>query len=154
MAFFVLCSTRYINSHIARRRTSEWLKPVFRPVVAITFADAQQHNARLWLQHPLVDSRVNQLIDVRQLLRLRRDRSRGRKFERELGFSDAQIGSLNAIYSLPNIFLVLIGGLLVERFGAARVTLWTTAICLAGAALTAWRGDSAGYTPMIVFFAS
>ena len=75
------------------------------------------------------------------------------QLERELGFNDTQIGSLNAIYSLPNIFLVLIGGLIVDRFGAARVTLWTTAICLAGAALTAWQGDSAGYTPMIVFFA-
>ena len=63
------------------------------------------------------------------------------QLERELGFSDTQIGSLNAIYSLPNIFLVLIGGLIVDRFGAARVTLWTTAICLAGAALTAGRGD-------------
>jgi len=59
---------------------------------------------------------------------------------RELGFSDTQIGSLNAIYSLPNIFLVLVGGLIVDRFGAARVTLWTTGICLAGAILTASTG--------------
>ncbi len=27
----------------------------------------------------------------------------------QLGFSDTQIGTLNAIYSLPNIFMVLIG---------------------------------------------
>lgn len=52
------------------------------------------------------------------------------------GFSDIQIGMLNAIYSLPNVVLVLVGGVLVDRFGAARVTLWTTAICLLGAALT------------------
>ena len=57
---------------------------------------------------------------------------------RQRGFSDTQIGMLNAIYSLPNVVLVLIGGLLVDRFGAARITLWTTAICLLGAALTAW----------------
>ena len=63
------------------------------------------------------------------------------QLETELGFSDTQIGALNAIYSLPNIFLVLIGGLIVDRFGAARVTLVTTAICLAGALLTAWQGD-------------
>jgi nitrate/nitrite transporter NarK len=62
------------------------------------------------------------------------------QLERELGFSDTEIGALNAIYSLPNIFLVLIGGLIVDRFGASRVTLWTTAICLAGAILTAWQG--------------
>jgi len=61
--------------------------------------------------------------------------------ERELGFSDTQIGSLNAIYSLPNIFLVLIGGLVVDRFGASRVALWTATICLIGALLTAWQGS-------------
>jgi len=36
---------------------------------------------------------------------------------------------------------VLIGGLIVDRFGAARVALGTTAICLAGAVLTAASGD-------------
>ncbi len=65
------------------------------------------------------------------------------QLERELGFSDTQIGTLNAIYSFPNIFLVLIGGVIVDRFGAARVALWTTAICLLGAALTALQGDFA-----------
>ena len=63
------------------------------------------------------------------------------QLERELQFSDTKIGALNAIYSLPNIFLVLVGGFIVDRFGAARVTLWTTAICLAGAILTASYGD-------------
>ena len=29
----------------------------------------------------------------------------------QLGFSDTQIGTLNAVYSLPNIFMVLIGGM-------------------------------------------
>ena len=63
------------------------------------------------------------------------------QLQRELGFSDTQIGTLNAIYSLPNILLVLIGGVIVDRYGAARVTTWTAAICLAGAVLTAWQGD-------------
>lgn len=63
------------------------------------------------------------------------------QLQREIGFSDTQIGSLNAIYSLPNIFLVLVGGLIVDRFGAPRVTLWTTALCLAGAVVTAWEGN-------------
>ena len=35
--------------------------------------------------------------------------------QRSLGFSDTQIGTLNAIYSLPNIIMVLIGGLIVDR---------------------------------------
>ena len=29
----------------------------------------------------------------------------------QLGFSDANIGLLNAIYSIPNVFMVLIGGI-------------------------------------------
>jgi MFS family permease len=55
----------------------------------------------------------------------------------QLHFSDTQIGSLNAIYSLPNIFLVLIGGVLVDRFSARVMVVATTAICLVGAVVTA-----------------
>jgi MFS family permease len=57
--------------------------------------------------------------------------------QRLLGFTDTQIGTLNAIYSLPNIFMVLIGGILVDRFGTRRATLAFAAICLLGVALTA-----------------
>src|SRR5262245_6345422 len=56
---------------------------------------------------------------------------------RQLGFTDTQIGTLNAIYSLPNIFMVLIGGVLVDRFSARLVTVITTLVCLLGALLTA-----------------
>jgi len=58
--------------------------------------------------------------------------------ERQRGFSDSQIGILNAIYNLPNIVLILLGGILVDRYGAARMLVWTAAICLAGALLTAY----------------
>ena len=57
--------------------------------------------------------------------------------QRQRGFSDTQIGMLNAIYSLPNVVLILVGGVLVDRFGAARMTLWTASVCMAGAVLTA-----------------
>jgi len=57
--------------------------------------------------------------------------------QRQLGFSSTQLGTLNAIYSAPNIVLVLVGGVLTDRFGAARVTFWTTLICVLGAMLTA-----------------
>lgn len=60
------------------------------------------------------------------------------------GFSDSQVGLLNAIYSLPNIVLILVGGVLVDRFGAARMTLVTAAICLAGAVLTAFSPNFFG----------
>jgi MFS family permease len=55
----------------------------------------------------------------------------------ELGFSSTQVGTLNAIYSAPNIVMVLIGGILVDRFGTRNATLGFTAICLLGALLTA-----------------
>ncbi|MGQ0429519.1 MAG: MFS transporter [Gammaproteobacteria bacterium] len=57
--------------------------------------------------------------------------------QRQRGFSDTQIGLLNAIYSLPNVVLLLAGGMLVDRFGAARVMLATGAVCVAGALVTA-----------------
>ena len=60
--------------------------------------------------------------------------------QRQLGFSATQIGTLNAIYSAPNIIMVLVGGILVDRFGAARVTFWTTLLCLIGSVLTALGG--------------
>lgn len=60
---------------------------------------------------------------------------------RQLDFSDTQIGALNAIYSLPNILMVLIGGVLVDRYSARTVTLVTTGICLLGALLTAASGQ-------------
>jgi MFS family permease len=57
---------------------------------------------------------------------------------RQRNFSDTQIGLLNAIYSLPNVLLILVGGILVDRFGAARITLCTAAVCFVGAARTAF----------------
>jgi len=59
------------------------------------------------------------------------------QLSRELGYSDTQIGTLNAIYSLPNIVLVFVGGILVDRYGPGLVTFWTALVCLAGALLTA-----------------
>lgn len=57
--------------------------------------------------------------------------------QRLLGFTDTQIGTLNAIYSLPNVVMVLVGGILVDRFGTRRATLYFTLVCLLGALLTA-----------------
>jgi len=61
--------------------------------------------------------------------------------QRQRSFSDTQIGMLNAIYSLPNVVLLLVGGLLVDRFGAARIAVVTAAVCLAGSVLTAFGPD-------------
>ena len=58
----------------------------------------------------------------------------------QLGFTSAQVGTLNAIYSLPNVVMVLIGGVIVDRIGTRTATLAFTVICLAGAILTAISG--------------
>lgn len=57
--------------------------------------------------------------------------------QRLLGFTDTQIGLLNAIYSLPNIFMVLIGGIIADRMGTRRATLLFAAVCLVGVIVTA-----------------
>jgi MYXO-CTERM domain-containing protein len=61
----------------------------------------------------------------------------------QLGFSDANIGLLNAIYSIPNVFMVLIGGLIIDRIGTRKATLLFGVLCFAGAALTAASGSLA-----------
>jgi MFS family permease len=58
----------------------------------------------------------------------------------QLGFSDSQIGLLNAIYSIPNVFMVLIGGIIIDRIGTRRATVLFGVLCFAGAALTAVSG--------------
>jgi MFS family permease len=60
---------------------------------------------------------------------------------KQLGFSDADIGLLNGIYSLPNIFMVLLGGMIIDRLGTRKSTLIFAVLCLIGAAFTAFRGD-------------
>jgi MFS family permease len=57
--------------------------------------------------------------------------------QRLLGYSDTQIGTLNAIYSLPNIVMVLIGGIIIDRYGAPLATLAFSIICAVGAFVTA-----------------
>ncbi len=57
--------------------------------------------------------------------------------QRLLGFTDTQIGALNAIYSFPNIVMVLVGGVIVDRFGTRLSALIFSVICALGAILTA-----------------
>jgi len=59
------------------------------------------------------------------------------------GFSQSQIGLLNAVYAIPNIPLSLVGGILIDRIGAARASLLAAAFCFVGAVLTA-VGDPYG----------
>ena len=61
----------------------------------------------------------------------------------QLAFTDSQIGLLNAIYSLPNIGMVLVGGIVIDRIGVKKATLLFGALCLIGAAVTASSGTLA-----------
>jgi MFS family permease len=56
---------------------------------------------------------------------------------RQRGFTQSQIGDLTAVISLPNILLAVINGLLIDRYGPARITLWAAITGFGGAVLTA-----------------
>ncbi len=56
---------------------------------------------------------------------------------KQLNFSDSDIGLLQGIYSVPNIFMVLIGGFIIDRLGTKKSTFIFATLCLIGAALTA-----------------
>ena len=55
---------------------------------------------------------------------------------KQLHFSDANIGLLQAIYSIPNVFMVLVGGVLVDRIGTRKSIFLFGVLCFAGAGLT------------------
>lgn len=59
----------------------------------------------------------------------------------QLGFSDANIGLLNAIYSFPNIIMVLVGGIIIDRIGTRKAVFIFTFLVMLGSLLTALKGD-------------
>ncbi len=59
----------------------------------------------------------------------------------QLGFSDSNIGLLNAIYSFPNILMVLIGGLIIDRIGTRISVVIFTLLITLGAVITAVTGN-------------
>lgn len=59
----------------------------------------------------------------------------------QLNFSDADIGKMNAIYSIPNVFMVLIGGIIIDRLGPRKAAFIFSFLCMVGAVLTAILPD-------------
>jgi MFS family permease len=59
----------------------------------------------------------------------------------QLKFTDANIGTLNAIYSMPNIFMVLIGGIIIDRIGTKKSALIFSLFILLGAFITYLSGN-------------
>lgn len=53
------------------------------------------------------------------------------------GFTQLQIGQLNAVFNLPNIALALVGGILIDRIGAGLTILIAAVVSTIGAILTA-----------------
>lgn len=59
---------------------------------------------------------------------------------RQLGFSDANIGLLQAIYSIPNVVMVLVGGYIVDRIGTRKALLIFGVLCFIGSVVTGMSG--------------
>ena len=60
--------------------------------------------------------------------------------KQQLGFSDSNIGLLQAIYSFPNIFTVLIGGVIIDRLGFRKSVMIFGVLCVIGPAITVASG--------------
>ncbi len=60
---------------------------------------------------------------------------------KQLNFTDDNIGLLQGIYSFPNIIMVAIGGIIIDRIGTRRANLLFSALCMLGAFTTFIRGD-------------
>ena len=60
---------------------------------------------------------------------------------KQLHFSDSNIGLLNAIYSIPNVFMVLAGGIIIDKIGTRISTFIFAFLCLLGAGITAIGGS-------------
>jgi len=61
----------------------------------------------------------------------------------KLGFSATAFGWLNASYSVAAVVTLLIGGIVIDRIGTKKALTFFAMLCLAGAALTAARGNVA-----------
>jgi Nitrate/nitrite transporter len=59
----------------------------------------------------------------------------------QLKFSDSDLGLLQGIYSFPNIIMVLIGGLIIDRIGTKKSAILFSLFLLIGSITTAWQGN-------------
>jgi MFS family permease len=59
----------------------------------------------------------------------------------DLGFSDSQYGWLFSIYSAAAIFVLLIGGVVIDRYGTVKSTIVFGAICTFSAILMVTTAD-------------
>jgi MFS family permease len=62
---------------------------------------------------------------------------------KQLGFSDSNIGLLQAIYSIPNVVMVLVGGYVVDRIGTRKAIFIFGTLCFIGSIVTVLSGTLA-----------
>jgi MFS family permease len=60
---------------------------------------------------------------------------------KQLKFTDSNIGLLQGIYSFPNIIMVLIGGMIIDRIGTRTSVLIFTVFIMIGSIITALTGN-------------
>ncbi|HKN17497.1 MAG TPA: MFS transporter [Candidatus Sulfotelmatobacter sp.] len=60
--------------------------------------------------------------------------------KQQLHFTDLDIGFLQAIYSFPNIFTVVIGGFIIDRIGLRKSLMIFGVLCFIGPAITVATG--------------
>jgi MFS family permease len=68
---------------------------------------------------------------------------------KQLGFSDSNIGLLQAIYSAPNVFMVLLGGVIVDRIGTRKAIFLFGLVCFIGGVATLPSGSLMTFTAPI-----
>jgi MFS family permease len=60
---------------------------------------------------------------------------------KQLGFTQSGVSLLNAIYSFPNIFMVFMGGVIIDRIGTKKSTFLFTLLIMIGSILTCLKGN-------------
>jgi MFS family permease len=59
----------------------------------------------------------------------------------DLGFTDANIGSLYSFYSIAAVIVLLLGGVIIDRFGTVKSTILFAAICTVAGIVNAVSSD-------------
>jgi MFS family permease len=60
--------------------------------------------------------------------------------KQQLGFTDTNLGFLQAVYSIPPIFTTLLGGILIDRIGLRKSLIIFGVLCFIGPAITVSAG--------------
>ena len=107
-----------MNSTTLNKTTSE-PSPMYRWVVLFFISMAMFGNYYIY------DS-ISPLADV---------------LKKQLEFTDSNLGLLNALYSFPNIIMVLIGGIVIDRIGTRKASFIFSFLCMTGASITAMQGS-------------